>query len=91
MIRIGDLARLNQVSIVTLRHYDQLGLLEPIAVDPVTGYRYYSVGQRPRLNRIVSLKDLDFSLEQIRNVLSDGVTLEQLHGMLRLKRAEVES
>ncbi len=90
MIRIGDFARLSQVSIVTLRHYDEFGLLEPIAVDPVTGYRYYSVGQLPRLNRILSLKDFGFSLEQIRDVLKDGVTLEQLHGMLRLKRAEVE-
>lgn len=90
MIRIGDFARLSQVSIVTLRHYDEFGLLEPIAVDPVTGYRYYSVGQLPRLNRILSLKDLGFSLEQIRDVLKDGVTVEQLHGMLRLKRAEAE-
>lgn len=90
MIRIGDFARLSQVSIVTLRHYDEFGLLEPVAVDPATGYRYYSVGQLPRLNRILSLKDLGFSLEQIRDVLHDGVTFEQLHGMLRLKRAEVQ-
>ena len=90
MIRIGDFARLSQVSIVTLRHYNDLGLLEPIAVDPLTGYRYYSVGQLPRLNRILSLKDLGFSLEQIRDVLDDGVSLEQLQGMLRMKRAEVE-
>ena len=89
MIRIGDFARLSQVSIVTLRHYDELGLIEPISVDPVTGYRYYSVGQLPRLNRIMSLKDLGFSLGQIRDVLDDGVSLEQLQDMLRLKRVEV--
>lgn len=91
MIRIGTFARLSQVSVVTLRHYDDLGLLEPVAVDPLTGYRYYSVSQLPRLNRILALKDLGFSLSQIRDVLGEGgVSVEQLHGMMRLKRAEVE-
>lgn len=90
MIRIGDFARLSQVSVVTLRHYDEFGLLEPVAVDPETGYRYYSVSQLPRLNRILALKDLGFSLSQIRDVLGEGVSFEQLYGMLRLKRAEVE-
>lgn len=90
MIRIGTFAHLSQVSVVTLRHYDDLGLLEPAAVDPETGYRYYSVSQLPRLNRILSLKDLGFSLSQIRDVLGEGVSAEELYGMLRLKRAEVE-
>ncbi len=52
--------------------------------------RYYSASQLPRLNRILALKDLGFSLEQVREVLHDGVSLEELGGMLRLKRAEVE-
>jgi DNA-binding transcriptional MerR regulator len=90
MIRIGTFARIAQVSIVTLRHYDDLSLLTPISLDPETGYRYYSVSQLPRLNRIIALKDLGFSLEQIRDLLDDGVSLEQLKGMLTLKRAEVE-
>jgi effector-binding domain-containing protein len=74
---------------VTLRHYDDLGLLEPIAVDQSTGYRYYSVSQLPRLHRILALKDLGFSLEQIEQVLN-GLTLDQLRGMLMMKHAEVE-
>ncbi len=90
MIKIGDFARLSQVSIVTLRHYDELGLLTPISVDPFTGYRYYAVEQLPRLNRILALKDLGFSLEQIKSALTDDLTPEQLRGMLKLKRAEVE-
>lgn len=89
MIRIGDFARLGQVSVVTLRHYDEIGLLRPITVDGFTGYRYYSVGQLPRLNRILALKDLGFSLEQIGTAL-DGLTLDHLQGMLRLRYAEVE-
>ena len=90
MIRIGDFARLGQVSIVTLRHYDDIGLLKPVKVDNFTGYRYYSVAQLPRLNRILALKDLGFSLEQIEQVLNGGLTLDQLRGMLTLKHAELE-
>lgn len=89
MIKIGDFAHLSQVSIATLRHYDDMGLLKPVAVDKATGYRYYSVAQLPRLNRILALKDLGFSLEQIDQVLN-GLTLEQLRGMLKMKHAEVE-
>lgn len=89
MIKIGDFARLGQVSVVTLRHYDEIGLLKPVAVDAFTGYRYYSVGQLPRLHRILALKDLGFTLEQIDAVLN-GLTLDHLRGMLQLRHAEVE-
>ncbi len=90
MIRIGDFARLSQVTVVALRHYDEVGLLKPLSVDPFTGYRYYSVTQLPRLNRILALKDLGFSLEQIEVVLASDLTPEQLRAMLTQKRAEVE-
>jgi DNA-binding transcriptional MerR regulator len=90
VIKIGDFARLSHVSVVTLRHYDEIGLLTPVAVDDVTGYRYYAVTQLPRLNRILALKDLGFSLEQIAPMLHDGITPAQLGEMLTLKRKEVE-
>jgi DNA-binding transcriptional MerR regulator len=90
VLKIGDFARLSHVSVVTLRHYDEIGLLPPAAVDHVTGYRYYAATQMPRLHRILALKDLGFSLEQIARVLHSGVTPDQLRGMLLLKQAEVE-
>jgi DNA-binding transcriptional MerR regulator len=90
MIKIGDFARLGRVSIVTLRHYDELGLLKPAIVDRFTGYRHYSAGQLLQLNRILALKELGLSLEQIGRVLAGGLSVEQLRGMLILKRAEVE-
>ena len=65
MIKIGDFARLGQVSVVTLRHYDDIGLLKPVRVDSFTGYRYYSIEQLNHLNRILTLKDLGFSLDQV--------------------------
>lgn len=90
MIKIGDFSKLSMVSIKTLRYYDEMGLLKPVNADQFTGYRYYSASQLPRLNRILALKDLGFSLEQIAQVLNEGVSLEQLRGMLRLKRAELQ-
>lgn len=52
MLSIGDFARLGQVSVRMLRHYDGIGLLRPARVDAATGYRRYAVDQIARLNRI---------------------------------------
>lgn len=90
MIKIGDFARLSQVSVVTLRYYDEMDLLKPVRVDDFSVYRYYSASQLPRLNRILALKDLCFPLEQIRLMLKDGLSLEQLSDMLTLQRSELE-
>jgi len=72
-----------------LRYYDQIGLLKPASVDRFTDYRYYSFEQLPRLNRILALKDLGFSLEQIARLLDEGLSPAQLRGMLRLRQAEI--
>lgn len=90
MFKIGEFSRLSRVSVRMLRHYDQLGLLTPSQTDPFTGYRYYSAEQLPRLNRILALRGLGFSLEQISGMLEDDLSTDQLLGMLKLKRAEVE-
>ena len=69
MFKIGDFSRLAQVSVKALRYYGKLGLLKPAWIDRYTGYRYYTAEQLPRLNRILALKDLGFSLEQIKQLL----------------------
>src|SRR5215207_4170964 len=89
MIKIGEFSKLVQVPVATLRYYDQVGLLKPVEVDRFTGYRYYSASQLPRLHRILALKGLGFSLEQIGAVLAEGLTPEQMRGMLRLRHAPV--
>lgn len=89
MIKIGEFSKLVQVPIATLRYYDQLGLLKPILVDRFSGYRYYSASQLPRLHRILALKGLGFTLEQIGEVLAEGLTPEQMRGMLRLRHAQI--
>ena len=45
LFRIGDVARLFHLSVSSLRHYEDEGLLVPEKIDPDTGYRYYSVRQ----------------------------------------------
>jgi DNA-binding transcriptional MerR regulator/predicted transcriptional regulator YdeE len=89
MIKIGEFSKLAQVSVPTLRYYDQVGLLKPVNIDQFTGYRYYTVNQLPQLNRIVALKGLGFSLEQISELLAEGLTPEQMRGMLRLRHAQI--
>src|SRR5215469_11186462 len=89
MFSIGEFARLGTVSVRTLRHYDEIGLLRPARVDPQTGYRYYSASQLGQLNRIIVLKELGISLAQAKQLLT-GVTPEELQGMLMLRRAQLE-
>ena len=68
MFRIGDFSRIARVSARLLRFYEEAGLFAPARADSQTGYRYYTVAQLGQLNRILVLKDLGFSLEQIRGI-----------------------
>jgi DNA-binding transcriptional MerR regulator len=90
VFRIGDFARIARVSGRLLRHYDRLGLLEPSCTDRQTGYRYYRADQLPRLNRLLALKALGFSLAQIGRMLSEEVATDELRGMLSMRKAQVE-
>ena len=89
MIRIGDFSKLSRVSVKTLRFYDEMGLLKPVEVDRFTGYRYYEFDQLATLYRILALKDLGFSLEEIGRLLDSDLSTEQMRGMLKLRKAEI--
>ena len=90
MFKIGDFSRMSQVSVKALRHYDDVGLLEPAHVDEESGYRYYTADQLALLNRILALKDLGFSLEQIARLLREGLSPAEMRGMLRLRQQEIQ-
>ena len=90
MFTVGEFSRLAQVSKRLLRYYDEIGLLKPGYTDPSTGYRYYSAAQMTDLNRILALKDLGLSLDQIQRMLSDQVSTDEMHGMLLMKKVEIE-
>ena len=93
MFRIGEFSRITRVTIDTLRHYDALGLLKPAKVDPFTGYRYYSAKQLRSLNRILALKEVGFSLEEIARILHPAgkLTNDQLRGMLKAQLVRSEN
>lgn len=90
MLKIGEFAKIANVSIHLLRYYDKIGLLKPSYTDTKTGYRHYQAIQFPRLNRIMALKELGFSLEQVSSMLDDPIAPDEIRGMLRLKRAQIE-
>ena len=90
MFTVGEFARLAQVSRRLLRYYDEIGLLKPMQTDRFTDYRYYSAEQLPQLNRILALKDLGLSLDQIQRMLSDKVSTEEMQGMYLMRKAESE-
>lgn len=66
MYKIGELSRLCRLTVKTLRYYDRIGLLIPDKIDSFTGYRYYSAARLADCYRITALKELGFSLEEIR-------------------------
>lgn len=90
MFRIGDSSKIARVSGRLLRYYDSIGLLSPQRIDPATGYRYYAAEQLGRLNKILALKELGLSLEQVARLLDHKVSSEEIRGMFMLKKAALE-
>jgi len=84
MIKIGDLAKICNVSTQTLRYYDAEGVLKPDITDPSSGYRFYSVDAVEKYKRILFYKGLGFSLDEIKKIQS--ATNEQLHDILQNKK-----
>ena len=89
MLKIGEFSKLSRVSIRMLRHYDEIGLLKPVYIDPDSGYRYYGEDQLSIAGRITSLKDMGFGLSAIGQLLERQQTPEQLSRHLLLKQAEL--
>lgn len=97
LISIGKMAKMNRISIPTLRLYDERGLLKPRYIDPETGYRYYDINQNARLDVIVYMKELGMSLAEIEQALQkEDITIieellaqknEQLHEQMRQIKA----
>lgn len=101
LYKIGMFAGMNRVTVKTLRYYDEQKLLEPVYVDDENGYRYYEAGQMAQLQRILALKDMGFSIDDIRRILKGAderaLLLEKKQQILKelatltAKLAQVES
>lgn len=88
--KIGEFARIAQISAKILRHYDEIELFKPAYTDTQNNYRYYTLDQLETLNRIIIFKELGFSLSQVKTLLSDDLPLTKLQGMLTLREAQIE-
>lgn len=85
MFKIGDFACINKVSVKTLHHYDELGILQPDKTDINTGYRYYSADQMVKLNQILAFKEAGFSLGEIADIFISKPPKEHLIKLLEQK------
>lgn len=85
LYRIGMFSKMNQVTIKTLRYYDEVGLLRPRFIDPDNGYRYYSSSQLEPLHRLLALRRIGYSIEEIKQV-QDGVSEQRI---LRRKKQQL--
>lgn len=87
MLKIGDFSRLSKVTIKALRYYEKEGLLIPGHVDIFNGYRYYESGQLLDVARIISLKQAGLSIDEIKRVILNG---ESLNELLQAKKTELK-
>lgn len=81
MFRIGEFSKIAQTPISQLRYYDRIGLFQPAHTDQFTSYRYYSAEQLPDLNRVLALKELGMTLEQIKRLVLDHVSADEIRGL----------
>lgn len=88
LFQIGEMAHLFQLSVSSIRHYEQLGLITPEKIDPDTGYRYYSTRQFEVFNTIRYLRALDMPLPQIREFLQ-GRDITRMEDMLQQQKQAV--
>lgn len=78
MYRIGEFSLLKNVTIKTLRYYDEINLFKPAITDKYTGYRYYQEDQMEKLDEITMYKNLGFSLEEIKELMKNDKREEQI-------------
>lgn len=88
-LTIGEFSRFSKVTIKTLRHYERMRLLVPSEVDELTRYRYYTVSQMKQLNIILHLKEMGFTLEEVRALQEEGTSMPSL-GQLEAKINQTE-
>lgn len=93
-LRIGEFSKLMQVTVKTLRHYELIGILKPAEVDEWTGYRYYKLEQMQQLETIRNLKEIGFSLDEIKTIFAEGALrpdIGQLEAKIRKCEEELRS
>lgn len=90
MFNIGKFSQLVRVSPRMLRHYEKCGLFFPAEIDKINGYRLYSATQIPLILRIVSLRDMGFSIEEISDILDSFEEKDNMDKVLNRKFNEIQ-
>lgn len=90
MYTIGELSQAAQVTVKTIRYYQDLGILYPVKIDGETGYRYYDNSSYDRVISILALKKLGFSLKEIQNILRDCSEDEELKEFINSKIDDIK-
>lgn len=86
-ISIGEMAKMNQTTVTTLRLYDSMGLLKPCYIDENSHYRYYDIKQNARFDMIQYMKELGMELREIKDVF-DQCDLNLIEDILRKKKEQ---
>ena len=87
MYKIGMFSKHGKVTVKTLRHYDEAGLLKPAYIDEETGYRYYTTDQLSQLHEIIALRQMGFSIPEIRSII-DNINIDKKYVDLLMKKIE---
>lgn len=88
-MKIGHFANYNNISIQTLRYYEQIDLLHPVYIDEDSNYRYYHINQSAAVDNIQFLKQFNFSLEEIKHIMNDTEALAELSQTVEKKKEEL--
>lgn len=92
LYKIGMFANMNRVTIKTLRYYDEQNLIKPVYVDEKNGYRYYEASQIADLHRILALRGMGFSIEDIRRIINGEEEKKEASDKVKFKTLpEVEA
>jgi DNA-binding transcriptional MerR regulator len=91
MFRIGEFSQIVRVSPRMLRHYEKCGLFYPAEIDKINGYRLYSASQIPLLLRIIALKDMGFSINEISTIIDSFGEKKYLEDILQNKSLEIQA
>ena len=90
MLSIGEFSHVCQLSVKTIRYYQELGLLEPAKTDAISGYRFYDDENYERITSIILLKDMGFTLKEIKSILDQCEHESDLHMFIEDKLNEIE-
>ena len=90
LLKIGELASLAGVSSKALRLYESKDIIKPVKVDPETGYRFYSAEQCEIVEALVTLQDMGFSLKEIKMLLQEPTSNEELEELFTQKKCALQ-